>query len=818
MTFLNATLLFGVAAIAAPIMLHFLARREPKKVVFPSVRFLVKRFETNRSRLQIRRWWLLALRVATLAALALALARPAIHRSLSLTWMTIGLMAVFGFALAVMASVALVRQDAKGTGYALGGGALLCLLGVGLWSAWTVAAGPAMSLDQTQPVAIAIVFDNAPTAAWKTATDDRLQRMRDLATWMVSRLPRGSRIAIVDRSQQVPIFSLDAGSVRTRIDQLRPLEVVQPIAARLEAAARLLRTSDLSQRQVLLITDLAIGTWHDDSTQNDVGATFLSDPPIALTLFDLGQFEGLNRSLTIPQIATHSAAGGATISTRLELSGERVEQRVSVTAELELFDNDPALPVVRDGVVQLPQLRSVDRASVSLSAGESRELVLQLPSLGLGTHHGRVRLIGEDALPVDDVRYFSIASQPPSRVLLVGDDEDEAKIISLAVAAPDGVADSVTDEGATFVVERIAYDNLAVVRLEDFDAVMLLDPPRAAIDDPALLGYIQAGGGVLIALGPSVGTDGFDSQLLPRLVRRWRSPDPGTFLQVTATAHPITQPLASDTPWSDFRVHQYWQVETSDQDRVLADYVTTPHAAVVERTFQSSVDQSAGRMMLITTPIPSLAEPTRDWNELFGTDPWPAWLLIRNSVEFLTGRGVADRMVMVGQPQTVRLPTGQDAIDESPDRLQLFRPQSPLPTPLNLPEGADQLVIRDVARSGTYWVRGLASGEGFSANLSSDWLQTERIDRARLDRILGAEHYRLATRREQIEFVESEGAPRVLLAAPAILLALMAFLLEQILSNRFYRQSTTAAALTSATRPRSPDTVGPGWLRSFRRH
>ncbi len=120
MTFLNATLIFGLAATAVPIVLHLLARREPRKVVFPSVRFLTKRFESNRSRLQVRRWWLLALRIAALAALALALARPAIHRSLSLTWLTIGMVTALGIALLVMATVALSKGQSRTTTYASG--------------------------------------------------------------------------------------------------------------------------------------------------------------------------------------------------------------------------------------------------------------------------------------------------------------------------------------------------------------------------------------------------------------------------------------------------------------------------------------------------------------------------------------------------------------------------------------------------------------------------------------------------------------------------------------------------------------------------
>ncbi len=231
MTFLNATLMFGLAAIAVPIALHLLARREPRKVVFPSVRFLTKKFESNRNRLRIRKWWLLALRIAALAALATALARPAIHRSLSLTWLTIGLLAAVGIGLLVMATVAIAKSNSKATSYGLGGAALLILLGAGLWGAYTTTSGPALSIDQARPVAIAIVMDNSPTSAWNRSGDDRMTRMQDLATWMVTRLPRTSRIAIIDRSAQVATFSLDVGSAVSRIEALPLIWMTKAIAA-----------------------------------------------------------------------------------------------------------------------------------------------------------------------------------------------------------------------------------------------------------------------------------------------------------------------------------------------------------------------------------------------------------------------------------------------------------------------------------------------------------------------------------------------------------------------------------------------------------
>ncbi len=800
MSFLNATLIFGVAAIAVPIALHLLSRREPRKVVFPSVRFLTKRFESNRSRLRVRRWWLLALRIAAIAALALALARPVIDRSLSLTWLTIGLLGGIGVALLVMASWALAKHNSQSTGYALAIASLLAILAAGSWAAYTALSGPTISVDQTQPVALAIVLDNSPTSAWKTAGDNRIARMKELATWMVTRLPRSSRIAIIDRSAQVVSFSLDTRSALTRIEQLQPLEVVQPIQSRLEVAARLVRSSDLPERRVLVISDLSTGSWNGALADSSIATTFGNDPPVAVTLFDMGEFSGVNRSLTTARFADSSPPRGVPVpvSTTLTVVGGDPQAELSVTAELELYQNDPALPVVRDGAVMLPKIRSVDRTSVKVASGDSQELLLNIPALDVGLHHGRIRLIGEDAMPLDDTRYFSLQVLPPSRVLLVGDDEDEARIISDTITATAGGSD---DTQAAFIVERIGYADLSVVRLEDFDTLMLLDPSRQAIVDPAVLESASSGGGVFICLGPAIGDEPLETPLLPSLVRRWRSPDPGTFFQVINASHGVTAPLSSDTPWSDFRVQQYWQVAPQEADSVLIQYAGTDHAALVERLIAgpNSESQSPGRVLVVTTPLPALAKSTRRWNDLFGTDPWPAWLLTRKSVEYLTGREAAMRTSTVGQPRLIDLNGEFENTDAVPSRLQLFRPDRAAPTPLNIPAGARKVAINDVSSSGTYWIRGRQVGDGFSANLAEDDLQLERVDKAQLDALFGPDRYGLATTREEIEFTESQTAQRVSLHSPAMLLALAIFLLEQILGNRFYRKPAPSAALASPT-------------------
>lgn len=82
MSFLNPLFLFGLAAASIPILIHLFTRRRPRETPFSSLEFLA---EVNRSeirRLRLRQWLLLLLRTLAVAALALAMSRPAVKGSL----------------------------------------------------------------------------------------------------------------------------------------------------------------------------------------------------------------------------------------------------------------------------------------------------------------------------------------------------------------------------------------------------------------------------------------------------------------------------------------------------------------------------------------------------------------------------------------------------------------------------------------------------------------------------------------------------------------------------------------------------------------
>jgi hypothetical protein len=76
-SFLNPFFLFGLFAAAIPLIIHLFTRRRPRERPFPSLEFLTEVNQSEIRRLRLKQWLLLLLRTLGVAALALAMARPA---------------------------------------------------------------------------------------------------------------------------------------------------------------------------------------------------------------------------------------------------------------------------------------------------------------------------------------------------------------------------------------------------------------------------------------------------------------------------------------------------------------------------------------------------------------------------------------------------------------------------------------------------------------------------------------------------------------------------------------------------------------------
>jgi hypothetical protein len=425
---------------------------------------------------------------------------------------------------------------------------------------------------------------------------------------------------------------------------------------------------------------------------------------------------------------------------------------------------------------------------VVAGSNPSTPIEFSLSGLPPGTHQGFVRIVGRDALPCDDVRYFTIDVRPPTKVLLLAERPDDALFLreALAPTAAVGAAQS------EFACDVQTYAELEKLQLADYAAVFLVNPPPLANAAwGALVDFTEAGGGVGISLGRNARRDDMNGnepqRLLPAKLR-WQSHDT-TYMRPVAVEHPALRELAGvadSAPWSEFPVFKYWELEPGEETADVVATFANGKPALVERQL------GGGRVLMMTT---SLSDRAADnpWNLLpTAPDPWPFIALANGVARYLAAAGQSQLNYAAGQ--TIVLPL---APNEQVSSYVLQLPDSSA-VRQSLAAGQHNLSIASAESLGNYRVRAGGDKErldrGFSVNLPAEMSRLDRVEAKELVKTLGDERARVARTRDEIELrvgvgrVGHELFPALILAVALVMAA------EQLLANRFYESVGAAAA------------------------
>ncbi len=79
LVFAHPAYLWGLAALALPILVHLFNRRRPRPLAFGAIEFVLRSQQRRVRRLRLRQILLLALRCLLIAGVALALSRPSLE-------------------------------------------------------------------------------------------------------------------------------------------------------------------------------------------------------------------------------------------------------------------------------------------------------------------------------------------------------------------------------------------------------------------------------------------------------------------------------------------------------------------------------------------------------------------------------------------------------------------------------------------------------------------------------------------------------------------------------------------------------------------
>ena len=406
---------------------------------------------------------------------------------------------------------------------------------------------------QEAPVAAAMVFDAAPRMDYRHDNQSRLEAAREFAQWLLAQLPRQSQIAVLDTRLERGVLQDDRGLSEQRIERLLAVANSQPLTSVVDEALRLVQQSDLPRKEIYIFTDLSRAAWPTDSAAG-LQQRITDVPGVVIYVIDVGIDEPINCALGELRLSGQVLSNRSTLGIETELSRTGPTETRSV--ELYLLDNQR-------------QRQKRDEESFELGSGQPRQVSFRVAGLGIGTHQGFVRIVGQDGLAWDDTRYFTVEVQPAWRILVAAPKPPERYALYLTEALAPTVFRKRGQ--ARFDCQIVDLEELPQQPLDGYAAVCLLDPtPLKPAVWQKLEKFASAGHGVAIFLGRNAKpVDSFNTpqaqKLLPgTLVRQARAPGGDVWLAPRSYEHPILsefRDLAGSVPWHFSPVFRYWQLE-----------------------------------------------------------------------------------------------------------------------------------------------------------------------------------------------------------------------------------------------------------------
>jgi hypothetical protein len=273
--FLHPYLLAGLAACAVPVLLHLLMQRKPRPLVFPAVRFLLQRRSTNQRRMQLRNVALMLLRVAVLAALILALARPRLFAS---------------------AAASLTGKDAR----------------------------------------VVLLVDTSPSMEYDVAGVSRLEEAVTRGKELLDALGSDSRVAVLDSGELGDEPFLSLADARARLSRLRIRYSAGSLNRAAERGLDLLareRRPEGPALAMFLLTDRARAAW------DQRGTIPKRPDDVAVRVIDVGASSPRALGIESAEVVPPVVAPGREYQVRVRVRGTPTGHEASIACKLDIEED-----------------------------------------------------------------------------------------------------------------------------------------------------------------------------------------------------------------------------------------------------------------------------------------------------------------------------------------------------------------------------------------------------------------------------------------------------------------------------------------------
>jgi hypothetical protein len=555
-------MLFGLAAVAVPVLIHLLHKQRTQRVQWGAMQFLLESSLQERRRQKVEHWLLLLVRMAVLALLALALARPILlgrENPLSSDLPT---------------DVAVVLDHSLSTGRSAGG------------------PGGSGAISQKT------LFDQGAD------TVDELGKL----------LKPGDSLSVVlaEHSPRVitplPVSSADAAAVGAMLHQLPQGTTDCSIPDSIETAREVANRGRNLRKLIFVISDEQRPNWHIDDDA-------------AWRLPAWAREESVRKNIAVHALALKGDPDASDIAVG-NLTIEPHVLGINRPAEMSAtFTNIGAHDVANITARFLVDGKEIESRPIGTIPGNSFQTIrFDHTFSAAGSHWVSVQTDVIDALAADNKAVAAVHVWQKLPLLIVdGQLTDNGSFPSSGfLAAAMQPVEPGTEKDAFVQPKIVSVSETSSVNLEDYDMVVLNDCAQLPSDlQLKLSDYVRSGHGLWIILGPRtqpeyITKDLADAGLLNASITRPPNAVPastGATLEIKDPTSPMVSLLAAaeHNALSGMITNQWWSLSPKDSNThiILAANGNDP------LIFERAVGRNGGRIAVWTTGVDGL------WNN------WP---------------------------------------------------------------------------------------------------------------------------------------------------------------------------------------------------